>query len=483
MALRPRNDIDIPPATDRHMRELGFNLPRFYLEWCYANGFPEKFDKTKSELIEERDMFGALAKKKLAQNRLHKNPKAFLEAVCLGDLTSDEIDRPNFKLAATEIEESNESPEVRASLLEMLTVLIRQKDLIFEGTSARASVPFIRGLIKLHDRKALWLRPLEGWKPKSKNSLKKFGELTHYLFDQYHDVPRFMESVWLRTDRPSWRYRDWYIHLGRGHNLRTAKSHVPITKKMAHHFSGAPDDFTVEQAVRWSQMKALGAPENAIHAVAATRLGRGFEHEAFWMTVLRFITANPMLDPRQIGPMVDYLQNQKFEAVQVQCDDGEWEDRPPAQAGLSMAGRTVTTLMGHVDAWHESLGRLKGLPDTAYDAPDFTGLALEKQNGKHLQRWRIHQLRSAKELTRESEALRHCVSSYHWSCAKGHCTIWSLSVSVDGTPYERRQTIEVSKNAEIVQCRGLANRDPSNEEWGIVNNWAGKANLGVASYL
>ncbi|MGB0906390.1 MAG: PcfJ domain-containing protein [Maricaulaceae bacterium] len=483
MARPPRHDTDIPPAIERHMRDLGFNLPRLYLDWCWANGFSQGYDKSKSDLIEERDLFGALAKKKLAQNRLHKNPKAFLEAVCLGDLTSDEIDRPNFKLAAAEIEESNESPDVRASLLEMLTVLIRQKDLIFEGTSARTSVPFIRGLIKLHDRKALWLRPLEGWKPKSKNSLKKFGELTHYLFDQYHDVPRFMESVWLRGDRPSWRYRDWYIHLGRGHNLRKAKSPIPITKKMAHHFMAAPDDFTVEQAMRWSQMKALGAPENAIHAVAATRMARSFEHEDFWFSVLRFITANPMLDPRQIGPMVDYLQNQKYEAVQVQADNGEWEDHPPAQPGLSMSGRTVTTLMQHVDAWHESLGRLKGLPDTAYDAPDFGGFVVEKRNGQKTQRWRIHQLRSAKELTLESEALRHCVSSYHWSCAKGHCTIWSLSVSADNGVYERRQTIEVSKNNEITQCRGLANCDPSNEEWGIVNTWAGKENLAVASYL
>ena len=59
-------------------------------------------------------------------------------------------------------------------------------------------IPVLRGLIKLHDRKALWLRPLKEWKPKSKNTERMFGELTRHLFDEFGDVPRFMERVWLR---------------------------------------------------------------------------------------------------------------------------------------------------------------------------------------------------------------------------------------------------------------------------------------------
>jgi len=486
MARRPRivaNQDEIPKLLQSHLKTLGFAVAGPYYDWCWANGFDGTLEKSKANLQEEMDKFHDLKKKRETQNRLHKNPKAFLEAVCNGDLTSEEIDRPNFKMAASEIEASNQSPEIRESLNQMLATLVRHKDLIFDTAPTARNPAFMLGLIKIHDRKALWVRSLEDWKPKSKNSLRKFGELTHHLFDTYGDVPRFMEAVWLRDDRPSWRYRDWYIHLGRGHNLRTVKSPVPITKKMAHHFQGAPDDYKVEQAVRWAQMKALGASEQAIHAVAATRIARSFENEEFWFTVMRFIADNPMLDPRQIGPLVDYLHNQKFQMVDVELEPGEFAQQPPPQPGLSMAGRTVATLMRQVAEWHEALGKVSGLSNAAYAQSEIEGTTIEKKKGKSALRWNIRQLRSAKELQIESDELKHCVSSYHWSCSKGQCTIWSLSRSENGGKFERTLTIEVNKHQTIVQCRGLANRDPHSDEWAIVNGWARDQELSVATYL
>jgi len=486
MARRPRNIDDpnaIPRAIELHLRALNFTRLGPYFDWCWANGFDGSIYKTKADLQEELDTFADLAKKREAQNRLHKNPKAFLKAVCIGEFSSNEIDRPNFKMAAVEIEGSNQDENIRKSLSDMLADLIRQDDLIFSTAGGRNDPPFIRGLIKLHDRKALWLRPLSDWKPKSKNSSKKFGELTHHLFDQYGDVPHFMEKVWLRDDRASWRYRDWYIHLGRGHNLRTAKCPVPITKKMAHNFLMAPNEYTLEQAVRWAQLKALGASENAIHAVAATRLARSFENELFWFTVLRFIADNSMLDPRQIGPLIDYLHNQKYQNIEVEVRPGEFAQQPPPQPGLSMAGRTVTTLMRQVAEWHDAMSRTSAHSDVAYAPAEFEGTTIEKRSGSQSIRWVIRQLRSSNELQLESKDLSHCVSSYHWSCAKGECTIWNLSKSDDAGKLERTVTIEVDKNRTIVQCRGLANRDPNTNEWAVINSWAREQELSIATYL
>lgn len=465
------------------MLSLGFVDTRSYFDWCWTNGFDGTLEKSRGDLQEERGVFEDLAKKREKQNRLHKSPKAFLEAVCLSELTSDEIERPNYKRAAAEIEASNESQEMRASLLEMLLILTKLDDMAFHSVAGRDDTPFIRGLIKLHDRKALWLRPLKDWKPKSKNRERRFGELTHYLFDKYGDVPRFMEGVWLRSDRASWRYRDWYVHLGRGHNLRTAKSPIPLTKKMAHNFLRAPDNFSVEQAIRWGQMKALGSDENAITATIATRLGRSFENEDFWFTVLRFIADNPMLDPRQIGPVVDYLQNQRFEPLDIEVAPGEWRQEPPPQPGLSMNGRTVDTLMRQVMAWHDSLGRVSRLSGSPYAKSEFGGITVERKKGEKKLIWSIRQLRSAKDLELEGRELNHCVASYHWSCERGHCTIWSLSLSFDGQSFERRQTIEVDMNRMIVQCRGQANRDPHSDEWSIVETWAREADLAISGYF
>jgi len=483
MARRPNPQAaqpSIPKAIARHMRALGFERMDVYFDWCWNNGFDGSVDKSQSDLQDEEAAYQAILQKRARHGRLHKNPKAFLEAVCQGEMTSDEIERPNYKRTAVEIEASNEDKGTRASLLDMLLTLAKYDDLIFQSAASRQDMPFIRGLIKLHDRKTLWLKPLAEWKPKSKSSERRFGELTHYLFDKYDAVPKFMESAWLRTDRASWRYRDWYVHLGRGHNLRTAKTPVPLTKKMAHHFLSAPDSYSIEQAVRWGQLSALGCGRATMDAVSATRLGRTFENEAFWFTVLRFIADNPMLDPRQIGPIVDYLQNQRFEQIDIEVEPGEWRQQPPPQPGLAMHGRTVDTLMRQVAAWHETLGRYRAMPSGQYAKADFSGIVLEKTAGRKDVRWIIRQLLSSKALQSESEALRHCVASYHWSCARGDCTIWSLSVRTDGDEVERRQTIEVNKSGVIVQCRGLANSDPTAEEWAIVNDWARHANLQVA---
>lgn len=486
MARRPNPDPaqpSIPKALARHMRALNFTSTTQYFDWCWRNGFDGSFEKSQTDLQEEVTAYETILQKRAKHGRLHKNPKAFLEAVCFGELTSDEIDRPNYKRAAAEIEDSNENSSMRSSLLDMLLTLIKYDDLIFGSQIGRDNTPFIRGLIKLHDRKALWLKPLAEWKPKSKSSERRFGELTHHLFDKYDAVPRFMESVWLRTDRPSWRYRDWFVHLGRGHNLRTAKTPVPLTKKMAHHFLAAPDTYTIEQAVRWGQLSALGAGRAAIDAISATRLGRSFANEEFWFTVLRFIADNPMLDPRQIGPIVDYLQNQRYEPTDIEVAPGEWRQEPPPQPRLSMQGRTVDTLLRQVTAWHETLGRYKAMPSGDYDKADFAGIVLEKKSSQGPVRWIIRQLLSSKALQAESEALRHCVASYHWSCARGDCTIWSLSKVVEGGDVERCQTIEVNKSGVIVQCRGLANCDPTAEELGVVNDWARDANLQIAMQM
>ena len=485
MARRPafiRTNDPVPAPIERHMTELGLATSVDYFDWCRANGFDGSFDKSRGDLEEEREALDAIKQRRDRQQRLHKQPKAFLQAVCQGEIGSEEIDRPNFKRAAAEIEGSNEADEIRQSLLAML-LMLNKFDLVFQSVAGNDDTPFIRGLIKLHDRKALWLRPLEDWKPKSKNLERRFGELTHHLFDQFGDVPGFMEKVWLRNDRPSWRYRDWYVHLGRGHNLRTAKTPVPLTKKMAHHFLKAPEDYTVEQAIRWGQLKALDATDNAINAVVATRLGRSFEHEEFWFSVFRFFADNPMLDPRQISPIIDYLQNQRFEPTQVEIAPGQWRQDPPPQPGLTMNGRQVDVLLRQVDAWHDSLGNLRGLPDGAYDQAAFTGFSAERKTGDTSVRWSIRQLRSAKDLQLESNELKHCVASYHWSCARGKCTIWSLSKSHNGADYQRCQTIEVDNSNTIVQCRGLANRDPSSEEWSIVNAWARDTQLQISHYL
>ena len=58
----------------------------------------------------------------------------------------------------------------------------------------------------------------------------------------------------------------------------------------------------------------MGGDERLVRSILATRLGTSFDHEEFWVTVLRWLVDQPMLDPVHHAPIIDYLQNERFVA-------------------------------------------------------------------------------------------------------------------------------------------------------------------------
>lgn len=484
MARRPKFFAErdpLPEAMDKHLHTLGFYWSVGYLDWCRQNGFEPSLDKNRYALMAEIEAWQALQQRRKTHQRIHKKPKQFLEAVCLGTLSPENIERPAFKAIADEIAQSYAEPEVRKSLLSMLQGLLKHNDLPLAATAN--GVPFVRGLIKLHDRRGIWVRKIEDWVPKSKNPQRRFFDLCHHLFDQYGDVPAFMDSVWLRNDRPSARYRNWFVHLGQGRNIRSAKLPVNLTKKMAHFFGQTPDNYSAEQAIRNAQLRAMGAPRPIIEAVCGTRLARGFKNEDFWVTFLEFLSRNTMLDPRQVGPIVDYLQAQKFEETAIELAPGQWRNEPPPQPGLSMRNRNVGVLLRQVEEWHGNLNRHSVDTGVVYPAARFEGYIQKKGSVSTPKSWHIRQLRSGRDLEIEGRTLNHCVASYHQSCVSGRCTIWSLSEYTDDQNFERLLTIEVDNTQTIVQCRGLANRAPKPPEWKIIQDWAERRDLSIAQFL
>ena len=123
-STRLRHSDPVPAVIERHMLGLGFQDSRLYLRWCRDNGFRTGFNKNRTEMREEREAFEAIEDSRTRQARLHKHPMAFLEAVCMGQVTSREIDRPNFHRAALEIEASDAAPRKRRSLLDMLRTMV-----------------------------------------------------------------------------------------------------------------------------------------------------------------------------------------------------------------------------------------------------------------------------------------------------------------------------------------------------------------------
>ncbi len=474
----------LPGRSIAHLRALGVRTFWEYLSWCDRCGFDGDISiKSKKQLAVELERKQTDDAQRKLIDSFDRKPRAFISSICNDEIAAQDIRRDVYREAALAIQATD--LDKRESLKEMLNTLIAHGNQMFDRVGPDGASVIV-GLIKLHDRKSLWLRPLDEFKPRTKSRNRWFGELTHHLLDQYGDVPRFMESVWLRTDQKSWRFRDWYVHLGRGFNLRTAKSPVPLTKKIAHWFLKAPDDYTPEQAIRFGQMSSLGASRASIDAVAGSRLGRGFGNEEFWLTFMQWLVENPMLDPRQISPIIDYVQHQRFETAEVQVEWGQVELQGPPQPNLTMRNRSATTLLGQVDEWHRTLNRAVGFPGNRldpYPMANVNGLVVRSGQEHAPVVHTIRQIRNFDELVREGDELSHCVASYHGSLANKVCTLWSLSVDRGQDGRKRLQTIEVDNSGTIVQCRGKANRDPKDVELKVIRQWAKERGLKVANYL
>ena len=296
-----------------------------------------------------------------------------------------------------------------------------------------------------------------------------------------------MTSVWLRDqDAESARQQGWYQHIGLGRNIRSADIPLPYTKRMAHLFLQAPDHFTVEMALRWGQVRGLGGCEVLAGAVAATRLGRSFEHEDFWQTVLHFFVNEPMLDPVDVGPIVDYLNNQRFVPQDDFIEEGELGQAGPPQPNLTMKGRTKRSLLRQVDEWHR---RLRHRPKailvkwTRSDIGEFHYVESDGRDQEPLRSWTIQELLSSGELYREGLAMQHCVASYVRDCAGRGSSIWSMKLE-NQVRRDRVMTIEVDmKRRMICQARRKRNASPNGKALEILKRWARQKRLTIAEYL
>lgn len=475
----------------RHLRDLSLGTEQAYLTWCREMGVAASLDKSAAQREQEVEL---LAKRKAAiaaRARLHHNPRKFLESVCAGEIEPSEVTRPGWHDVAVAISRSPVDGDARESLAAFLLHLERHSDLVFSSVRVGPQTTlYMDALLHLHRRRGQWLRdPLE-WRASSHNVGKQFASLLRHCLARY-DVPAFMDSAWLRGDKGAYRYRDWFIHIGLGKNIRAAKTPYPLTKMIAHHFIQAPDNASIEGALMIADVTSLGGSARLAYALMGTRLGAMVESDAerraFWLSVYRFFIANPMLDLRHAGPIVDFLFFQKFETQEILIGPGQVEVRPPPQPNLSMARRTAEALLRQVEAWHGDLRKQAGKEQRFWKSSGIRGLALRtgpKDDPAGQTHWTMRELLSSQELVEEGRRMRHCVSSYSGSCAAGRCSIWSLQRRYgDETREEPMLTVEVDAKGVVTQARGRANRWPTEQETRVLDTWMSGAGLKPGPYL
>ncbi|WP_310395509.1 PcfJ domain-containing protein [Hymenobacter sp.] len=317
------------------------------------------------------------------------------------------------------------------------------------------------------------LRELAGWVPQRKNVHFQLESLVRHLFDRYGDVPAWVVGAWTatRTANLGLDLGALTVHLGRGQSLRSfAGLPVPLTKRLEHEMRQAPAACTFLEAYRYAQLAVRDALD-WFGVVLESRLGREAvgPDDGFWLGVVDFFRAAPMVDPRQFGPVCDWIHQKRSVGIGPE----------PPQPGFSLRGRSMASVVAQTDAWHRSLAQLRRHAGSSWPLDTaWEGLPVPGFTGGDEGRVRIAQLTTFGQLVEEGRTLQHCVASYMDSCRRGRCGIFSLAF--DGRPVV---TLEVSPERVVVQARGRHNRAMAADERFWVNRWLGEARLVLSKHV
>ncbi len=309
------------------------------------------------------------------------------------------------------------------------------------------------------------VREIDDWKPHSHNPVRQFSSLVRHLFAQY-SVPLFMDSVWFRKG-PEWIM--WFIDLARGKSVRKLKNFpLTYTKKMWHTLLQAPGTLSIEQAIRWGQVMALGGNQRFFQEIENTRIETigsnnpfGFlKRHAFWQTVIEWFLRHPMLDPAHYGPIVDFINHQKYH-------------HPRENPDFQITGRSPGAVLALVDQWHGGLGKVNKDKLVRWNWHHLDWRWEQKKNDTVIHIWEMRELLNSHELLEEGKKMHHCVYTYTGSCVRGRSLIFSLRCDE-----YRVLTIEyLPQTGKFGEVRGVSNRRPTSHELGILKKWAAARNL------
>jgi hypothetical protein len=389
-----------------------------------------------------------------------------------------DIDRAVRKaLAAT-------SGKPRRKFLHLLDTVRGRSDLLrparFRGrTDAGWLDAIVSGLLALNGHRRDWLRSVEAWRPEGSNPIPLFSSLAHHLLAEYPVPPVLLSGWFAGADRWGRWQQTWFKRAGRGQSLRSVGFPIRLTRRMAHEFALAPAHYPVGFALRWAQVRGLGGTDGLARAVAATRLGREFQYDAFWKSLVLFLINHPKLDPAQVEPAIEFLQDQKFEERRVIIGENTEVCLDAPQPDLSLKGWTVASLLRRVEAW-QAQRRPKVLERRLirWERSGFGDFEWHDESGRT---WTIRELLDSDALAAEGQAMEHCAATYTTWCAQRLATIWSVGIEGPGGR-ERVLTVEVNPaSREVVQAKAKGNADPEDQGRKVLEAWVAREGLKIES--
>lgn len=272
------------------------------------------------------------------------------------------------------------------------------------------------------------------------------------------DLPRFLAQVWW-DGTPA--HRTWFIEYAHGTPFRTLDLPIRLTRRMEHAFVHSPDDAGFDRALRRAEALGLGATEEWARFLSY-HLARNMRFGAFDRPIVDFLVRHEAAFTRgQAYRVIRYVQHEVL-------GEGEEVLRPD----FSMKGRTPASIARLANDWfarRRAAWRVRPYWRSPQRPMSFTASDDEQ--------WRLHELRTPRDLVDEGQRMRHCVGGYASDCSYGSSRIWSLRRR---TPRGLKPvvTIEVDPKSErVVEAFAFANTTPSAECLAMIETWAQREGL------
>lgn len=286
--------------------------------------------------------------------------------------------------------------------------------------------------------------------------LKRFRHFRYIPIQQVFDyLPKFM--IWDMAEIIGDKKSRWLAKgLAEGLSLRLLSScPMPFTKKMAHCFINAPHTYSFKDAVWY----ALCCGDTRLQTV----LGNHFHN---WKLDIAFII-----------PVINFFKGPGMTANQDEMPDllGYLQHKWDEEKQLNIKGWTMASLRRRVQEWYDEIARRNPLhyrAEIKWKASDYQPYEAVSDDGTY----RILELTSAQQLTREGAEMRHCVGTYVHKCLNSQTSIWSLRV-FQGEHSRSLVTIEIDKYGTIVQARSKRNASPRPAHKRIIRKWVEKEGL------
>jgi hypothetical protein len=163
---------------------------------------------------------------------------------------------------------------------------------LLEAPVVNGHHPGVEALVNLSRFTCAHTRAVVDWPGTSASWRPAVCSLARHLIGKYA-VPAFLAASWYATDDTyAEKKREWFVAHGRGASFRSLDLPIELTRKMEHIFLTSSDHLAIEQAMRRAELLALGASNELVRAVLATRSATDLRNGAFWRTVWMFLVAN-----------------------------------------------------------------------------------------------------------------------------------------------------------------------------------------------